>query len=89
MDHLTSQNAEAVIGHPGIAAVVPALERAINVWLSGLRAAEDRIARLEAAMKQVVDELEEDFDINSNGGPNKSMRLAHELEEALYGPGGF
>lgn len=50
---------------------------------------EKRIERLEAAMKTVVDGLEEDFDISNGGGPNKAMRLASELNEAIYGPGGF
>lgn len=50
---------------------------------------EKRIERLEIAMKAVVDELEEDFDISTSGGSNKAMRLANELNEAIYGPGGF
>lgn len=51
-----------------------------------------RVKRLEDAMKNVCDELEEDFDTVDGGdgqpAPNKAMRLASELKEAIYGPGG-
>lgn len=51
------------------------------------------IVKLIAAMGFVCDELEEDFDVvdGSDGqpAPNKAMRLASELKEAIYGPGGF
>lgn len=47
-----------------------------------------RIDRLEAEMNEVRNELEEDFDITESGGPNKAMRLANMIDEALYGPGG-
>lgn len=45
--------------------------------------------RLLNAITHVIDELSDDFDIDANGGPNKAMRLANELKEAVYGPGGF
>jgi hypothetical protein len=53
-----------------------------------LRVANDHINRLRKAMTHVVNELEEDFDTD-DGKPNKAMKLANELNEAMYGPGGF
>jgi hypothetical protein len=40
-------------------------------------------------MDEVRNELEEDFDITDSGGPNKAMRLANMIDEAIYGPGGY
>lgn len=52
-----------------------------------------QLRRYRTAMEAVCDELEEDFDTVDGGdgqpGPNKAMRLASELKEAIYGPGGF
>lgn len=53
-----------------------------------LRVANDHINRLRKAMTHVVNELVEDFDAD-DGQPNKAMKLANELNEAMYGPGGF
>lgn len=51
------------------------------------------IKRYRDAMENVCDELEEDFDTVDGGdgqpAPNKAMRLASELKEAIYGPGGY
>lgn len=51
------------------------------------------IHRYRAAMEAVCDELEEDFDTVDGGdsqpAPNKAMRLASDLKEAIYGPGGY
>ncbi len=52
-----------------------------------------QVSRYRAAMIAVCAELEEDFDTVDGGdgqpAPNKAMRLASELKEAIYGPGGF
>ncbi len=52
-----------------------------------------KLQRYRAAMENVCDELGEDFDTVDGGdgqpAPNKAMRLANELKEAIYGPGGF
>lgn len=52
-----------------------------------------RLDRYRAAMEAVCAELEEEFDTVDGGdgqpAPNKAMRLASELKEAIYGPGGF
>lgn len=49
------------------------------------------LRRYRAAMEAVCDELAEDFDCDYGDGsqPNKAMRLANELKEAINGPGGF
>lgn len=51
--------------------------------------AERTLARLTRELEEVRNGLEEDFDITENGGPNKAMRLANMIDEALYGPGGY
>lgn len=52
-----------------------------------------QLRRYRAAMEAVCDELKEDFDtVDGSDGqpaPNKAMRLASELKEAIYGPGGY
>lgn len=54
---------------------------------------EAKLRRYRSAMENVCFELEEDFDtVDGSDGqplPNKAMRLASELKEAIYGPGGF
>lgn len=51
------------------------------------------LKRYRDVMENVCDELEEDFDTVDGGdgqpAPNKAMRLASELKEAIYGPGGY
>ena len=80
-DHLTAK------GSPSAEKVTPAPENAALAML------DRKIARLIAAMENVCDELEEDFDtVDGSDGqpaPNKAMRLASELKEAIYGPGGY
>lgn len=55
--------------------------------------AEQKCARLVRELDEVRNELEEDFDVvdGSDGQqrPNKSMRLANMIDEAIYGPGGY
>lgn len=55
--------------------------------------AEQKMARLVRELEEVRNELEEDFDVVDGGDgqplPNKAMRLANMIDEAIYGPGGF
>lgn len=55
--------------------------------------AELKCARLVRELDEVRNELEDDFDVvdGSDGQPrpNKAMRLANMIDEAIYGPGGF
>lgn len=51
--------------------------------------AERAYVRIVCELDEVRNELEEDFDITDGGGPNKAMRLANMIDEAIYGPGGY
>lgn len=65
----------------------------IDRRLAELAALRAQVRRYRSAMIAVCAELEEDFDtVDGSDGqpaPNKAMRLASELKEAIYGPGGF
>lgn len=104
MDHLTatgSPSAEKVTPAPLRAAPtfeenmasLEQLGQIIDKRLAEITQLKAKLRRYRAAMDYVRDELEEDFDVvdGSDGqpAPNKAMRLAHELDEAIYGPGGF
>src|SRR5690242_17741676 len=55
--------------------------------------AERKCARIVRELDEVRNELEEDFDVidGSDGQPrpNKAMRLANMIDEAIYGPGAY
>ena len=75
----------AVDNASGIAALI---EVARNAHLAELKC-----ARVVRELDEVRNELEDDFDtIDGDDGqprPNKAMRLANKIDEAIYGPGGF
>jgi hypothetical protein len=57
-----------------------------------LRAAYERIARLEADLHECREYLEQDADVVDGNGaplPNRAMQLVTMIDESLHGPGGF
>jgi hypothetical protein len=58
-----------------------------------LKAAYDRITRLEADLNEVREYLETEVDIVDGDygvpAPNRAMELVSMIDEALHGPGGF
>lgn len=58
-----------------------------------LKAAYDRITRLEADLSEVREYLETEVDVVDGDygvpAPNRAMELVSMIDEALHGPGGF
>jgi hypothetical protein len=70
-----------------------AIGRQIDAKAEELRAAYQRISRLEADLEECAEHFKDNCDVvDGDYGepvPNKEMRLYSMIQETLYGPGNF
>lgn len=72
---------------------VAAVSRSIDARQEELKAAYQRIARLEADLNECLEYFEDRYDVSDGDygepAPNKEMQLGSMIKETLHGPGAF